>query len=142
MSENIQAAGFLIKLNNKTEYMLYPLSDQKIEEMNIRIRGKLLDTAKQVCEGVQNTSFISATMGEAMKQAQEIDWMMDPNVLHTVDNMTYLLWLGVRKEDDTPMFSLFKKVFMENWEANFTIGMEAMKKVNPTLLGESPAEKK
>jgi hypothetical protein len=119
---------------NGVEYTFSPLTDEKIQEVNNHIKGKILETAQNFCAGSRNQQVIDATMKAAMQETQKVDWILNPDLLQNVDTISYLLWVSVREKSEKITFSDWKNVLMADWEPNFEASMRAMSIVNPTLM--------
>ena len=73
-------------------------------------------------------------MKVAMQQVGNLDWIVDSDLLNSIERISYLLWMGVRNAPPKPSKSQFMQELIEDWNTNFELCMNAMQLVNPFLM--------
>jgi len=136
---NISAAPVAFKMND-VEYLMSPLTDRDIDELNNFIKQGILSAAKEFCENTRSQDIINATMKAAMDKVSSIDWLTNPDLLETAENVTYLLWMGARNNNPKPTRGEFKKAVLLDWSTNFDLCMEILQLVNPFLLKKKESQ--
>ena len=137
---NITAAPAPFKLGDQ-DFLMSPLTDRDIQEVNNFIKQDILTAAREGCKNETNIIIVQAMMKAAMEQASKVDWIMDSTLLQTIDRLTYLIWIGTRNNNPKMTRVSFAKLFMEDWEKNIDICMEALQNVNPSLLRKKMEQK-
>ena len=116
------------------DYLMSPLTDRDIQELNNFIRQEILTTAREFCKSETNKAIIEATMKVAMDKVAIVDWIIDSDLLQSVDRIGYLLWMGVRNNEPKPQRGAFVRALLDNWDGNFEVCMNTLQLVNPFLL--------
>ena len=125
---------------SETEFFMSPLTSKDIGELNNYIKQELLSSAKESCKDESNQMIVDAMMRAAMGQIRSVDWISDFKLLQSADKLSYLLWLGVRKNDPKPTREAFTILMLQTWEENFEKGMAALQLVNPFLQKKEEEE--
>jgi len=137
---NISAAPVLFKLGEQ-EFLMSPLTDRDIQELNNFIKQNILAAAREFCKSENNINMINAVMKAAMEQVSKVDWILNSDLLESVERIAYLLWLGVRNNPPKPSRSDFMQTLMQDWNENFKICMDTLQLINPFLLKRVAPEK-
>ena len=116
------------------EFLMAPLTDRDIQELNNFIKQDILKNAKDSCRSETNIILVEATMKAALAQVSKVDWILNSDLLQSIDRIAYLLWMGVRSNPPKPTREMFTEVLLQDWAEYFDICMEAMQLVNPFLL--------
>jgi len=82
---NVAAAPVAITLNETEEFLMSPLTDRDITELNNFIKKDILDLARSFCSTESNKMIIEATMKIAMEQVGKVDWILDSDLLQNLD---------------------------------------------------------
>lgn len=130
---NIAAAPVGIILSGQ-EFIMSPLRDKDVQEINNFIKQDILNTARTFCKTEPDDRIVQATMKAAMEQASKVDWLLNFDLLQTIERVAFLFWVCVKNSAPNPTRVDFTKIMIEDWEKNFDICMDALKLVNPTLM--------
>jgi len=122
------------------EFLMSPLTDRDIQELNNFIKQDILKNAKEFCKTETNVTIIEATMKAAMAQVSKVDWIINSDLLQSVERISYLLWMGVRANAPKPTRAVFTNLLLSDWETNFDLCMETLQLANPFLLKRQTKE--
>jgi len=132
---NPQASPALVSINGN-EYLVSPLTDRNIGEINNYIRSQAIKTARESFDPNDPPEVKELTLRIAIQEAAKVDWTETPGIITNPDYMMYVFWTALRKNHPELTRETFTQEVLEDPEAVGNL-MDAFTLVQP-FLGEGP----
>lgn len=99
---------------NGAVYVMTPLCDRDIEELNVWLRSKIISAARASLPPGSPQVLEDKTMAQAMRIATTIDWMQNPEMLESPENILRLIWQLMRKRHPDLDSEFFTRQLLED----------------------------
>lgn len=131
------AAAVPIQIGGQ-EYLMSPLTDQDISEIDEWLRARVIRAAMQAIPGNAEAGARDAALAQAMKVAMTISWVSGdgPKMMSSVDGIARILWQSLKHRHPKVVYEeLRAQMFDAANVAEFNRGFKQ-------VTGLSPDEKK
>jgi len=147
---NVVGAPAPFKAMNGEEYMISPLTDKDMGEVDIWLRSRVLGNVMEAMPANLSDQMRARLERQAVKEAAELSWMSPEGMKHlaTVDGMCRLLWIGARKNHAGLAYETLHRAVMDdgvkdNVAKNIHKANDALAQAMPNRFrpGQTPPKK-